>query len=162
MRRSIMASFLIVGFACLILATTSSADRPPTYPDLDIKCNGQDSGVVVTTADLVILTIHIDPKDVQNYPFDIWVVMKNLDTGAKKSFGHWDPCNPDSAHWEKGFCNFFWRGAIGSCIIDDIIFKNTMPVGNYKAWLILDLTPNGNLNIPEIFDYDVVDWQVVP
>ena len=162
MRRSVIASVLIAGFACLILATTSQAERPPTYPKIDIKCNGQDAGVIVPVADLVILTIHIDPKDVQNYPFDIWVVIKNLNTGEKRSYGPWDPCNPDSGHWENGVCNFFWRGAIGSCIIDDIIYKHTMPIGSYKAWLILDLTANGNLNLPEIFMYDVVDWQVVP
>ena len=167
MRRFVFVSILIACFACLILATTRSATTRSAGmayipPELDIKCNGLDAGVIVPVTDLVILTIHIDPNSVQNYPFDIWVIMKDLTTGEMRSFGHWDPCNPDSPHWENGLCNFFWRGAIGSCIIDDIIFKHTMPLGSYKAWLVFDLTPNGNLNIPEIYDYDMVDWQVVP
>ena len=39
---------------------------------------------------------------------------------------------------------------------------SAIPIGSYQAWLGLDLEPNGNLNIPKIWTFDDVDFEVVP
>ncbi len=44
----------------------------------------------------------------------------------------------------------------------DTVLDWNIPVGNYFAYLAIDLDPNGLLDIPKLWDHDVVDFEVLP
>lgn len=118
-------------------------------PVLDIKCNGEDSGVVVVGGDNAQVTIGIQ----NDFPLavDIWVVARDSNGNRFSS---------RCGRWWSGWCREYYTGVLYS--FTDTVFDDPLPVGNYRAWLVIDTNPNGNLNIPEVFDHDMVDFQVVP
>ncbi len=132
----------LIGFAVL----------PPPPPKVDIKVNGQDSGVIVTQGSNVSMTIDIEARSAMMVPFDVWVVARN----ANNLYFTYD----SNSQWNLGFGNAFYTGPLVDMTATP--FNAPLPLGSYKAWLGLDALPNGILNLGSVSHFDAVDFQVVP
>lgn len=132
-----------------------------TYPVLDIKCNGQDDNIYVNAGENVLLTISIAANDFKDDEVDIWVIGKDP-SGDKYSI----VLNPDpgsgKCYWElrQGWCCAYFTGGLYSLV--DNVLNRPLPPGHYKVWLGIDLKPNGKLNAPWVWDFDVVEFDVLP
>jgi hypothetical protein len=64
----------------------------------------------------------------------------------------------DGLTWSSGVGSFYFSGPLLD--MTDTILDQIIPQGNYDAYLVLDPRQNGVLD--RVFDYDTVDFQVVP
>jgi len=120
---------------------------------LDIKCNGQDQNVIVSSSENVTLTIDIDSGFHPGIRGDCWVAVLPASTGTFWTYGP-----HDRPYWQNGFCNEYYTGL--AVYHSATVLDYPLPVGGYKAFLAVDLLPNGELNMPFVWDFDVVDFTV--
>jgi hypothetical protein len=125
------------------------------FPHLDIKCNGGDRDVVVAGGSLATLTIEVESRDYAGLPVDLWVAARNPASG-----GAWTHGYHGAAIWNAGWGNVYFTGGLADHF--DTVLDQYLPVGNYLAYLAIDLDPNGILDIPFLWDHDVVDFEVLP
>jgi len=125
-------------------------------PMVDVKCNGQDSGVQVAKTENCTLTIEVFAGDYLGTRCDVFVLAQNLDSGAFYSYGYYD-----FPKWKAVPGNEYYTGPLNDIPLKTILDQR-MPVGSYKAWLILEHRANGKLNQSAIDFYDEVDITVVP
>ena len=126
----------------------------PTALDLDVKANEMDSGVVVNAGDDALVTVNVAAGPLMDTGHDVWVLVRT-GTGGKYSYGY----GPDG-RFRQGWCTEYFTGQLPN--ISDVVIDGSIPVGSYQVFLGLDSIPNGNLNIPYVVDYDMVDITVVP
>jgi len=121
---------------------------------LDVKCNGQDQNVIISSGENVTLTIEIDNGYQPALKGDLWV-LAILPTPAWNtwSFGSW--LNPI---WRPGAGNVYYTGPLRNHAAT--VFDQPAPTGSYKCFLALDAIPNGVLNLTALWDFDVVDFTV--
>lgn len=120
---------------------------------LDVKCNGQDQNVVVSSSENVTLTIDIENGYHPGSRGDFWVAVLPASTGTLWTYGPLD-----FPYWQNGSCNEYYTGLPfrhGATVLDQ-----PPPVGGYRAFVAVDLLPNGALNLPALWDFDEVDFTV--
>jgi len=120
---------------------------------LDIKCNGQDQNVVVDSSQNVTLTIDIANGYHPGASGDFWVAVLPASTGSLWTYG-----SLETPYWQNGSCNEYYTGigfAHSATVLDQ-----PLPVGGYRAFLAVDLSPDGNLNMPSLWEFDEVDITV--
>ena len=122
-----------------------------TDPQVDIKANGGDAGVVVFEGSNVALTIKVEARGMAGTNADIWVLVKN-DAGKRWSY------NLAAARWFKGWCYEYISAPLAD--YTDTVLDMPLPAGNYDAYLGIDTNMNGNLNKDAILVYDHVDIEV--
>lgn len=104
---TILAGLLCVCFLELGQAAFSRNTSTTVYPELDIKCNGLDTGVEINEAESVRLTIDVAAHDFSGYPCEVWVLGINKTTGAVYTHGP----HPN-ALWLPGARNCFYTGGL--------------------------------------------------
>ncbi len=125
------------------------------YPELDVKCNGLDTDVDVYDGDAVVLTIDIEAHDFAGYRCEVWVVGICWTTGAVYTYGAYP-----NASWQPGGGNFFHAGGLAD--FAGIVLDRPLPIGEYVCYLAIDLHCNGTIDPGTIWDFDRVDFEVVP
>ncbi len=124
------------------------------YPRLDVDCNGDDGPVEVFDGANCTITIDVEARDFAGFPSEIWVMGLNLTSGGLFTYGEYP-----SAVWLPGVCNYFYMG--GLMDFAETALDQPLPVGSYEVFLALDMYPNGQLNLPFIWDYDMVAIDVI-
>ena len=123
-------------------------------PVVDVKCNGEDTGVVVTKGDNCVLTFNIEARDYPNQRCDIWLIGSSSATQRYYSFGNYS--SPD---WRLGVGNVYSTGPLQDCF--GTMLDRPLPIGSYTVYGILDYRANGKLNVPAFWVQDEVDFTVV-
>lgn len=130
-----------------IVSVYEFEDSP--LPQLDIQCNGQDSGVNLTPTQKAYLTINVEARSGAGAPIDLWVVIRRV--------GGFAYCYNGSWHQGLGFPAH--SGGLFD-ITDKTVLSRTLPVGSYIAYLALDTNMNGVLDMGSIAIVDSVDITV--
>jgi len=127
-----------------------------TPATVDIKINGQDDNILVTSTETVKCTIDIVDNGQAGDLVDIWIlaVLKNV-TGF--SFGYYG-----SAAWISGWNTVYFTGGLfdHSATVHDAPLPNG--IGLWAVYLVVDGDSNGLLDFSEILNYDSVSFRVVP
>jgi len=123
-------------------------------PTIDTKCNGQDGGVIVPEGNNAVVTLTVNDGDFGGFPVELWVMAINKTTGDMFTFGPYG-----AAGWRPGLCNVYYDG--GLMAIADTVFDAALPVGQYEVYAAIELAPNGQINLPSIYKYDKVDFEVM-
>jgi|GEM_PF-3576735 len=129
------------------------ADNFVVEPSIDIKCNGQDSGVVVPEGNNSTVTLTVNEGDFAGFPMEIWVIAIDRTTGSMFSFGPYG-----NVQGRPGLCNLYYTG--GLMTLSDTIYDGILPAGNYEAFAAIDFSQNGQINVPMIYKYDRVDFEI--
>ena len=132
----------------------SAGGGGPALPRIDVEANGEDSNVEVFDGANVTVTIDVQARDYAGFPVEIWVVGVNKTSGGIFSYGAYP-----AAVWLPGVCNFYYGG--GLMDMAETALDQPLPLGDYDVYLALEMTINGQLNLPFIWDYDMVDIHVV-
>lgn len=120
---------------------------------IDIKCNGQDGGVIVPEGNNATVTLSVNEGDFGGFPVELWVMAVNKGTGDMFTFGPYG-----AGGWLPGICNVYYDG--GLMTLADTVFDAALPVGQYEAYAAIELVPNGQINLPFIYKYDMVDFEI--
>ncbi len=121
---------------------------------LDAKCNGQDQNVIVNSGENVTLTIDINNGYHPDLKGDLWV-LAILPTSAWNvwTYGPWV-----TPIWRPGAGNVYYTGP--PLNHSATVFDQPVPPGSYKVYLAMDAIANGVLDLPALWDFDVVDFTV--
>jgi hypothetical protein len=121
-------------------------------PRVDIKCNGEDSGVVVPSGVNSRLDFSLHTGLGMGKPAEIWVVMQT-------PFGlySYDSIGPHYG-WNPGIANVYYSGPLFD--LTDTALDDVLPPGSYQAHVGLDKNVNGVLDMNAVYTYDSVDFVV--
>ncbi len=125
------------------------------YPLLDIACNGEDQDVIVSGGEAVTLTIDVAARNYTGFSADIWVIGTSFTGGGSWTYGY-----HGAPSWAPGISKVYFSGGLFD--FSATILDRPLPVGMYIAWLAVDLEPDGWLDMDDLFDYDSVNFVVVP
>lgn len=125
------------------------------YPLLEIACNGEDQDVIVSGGDKVTLTIDVATRNYTGFRADLWVIGTSFTGGGSWSFGY-----HGAPSWAPGISKVYFTGGLFD--FSATVLDRPLPVGMYIAWLAVDLKPDGWLDMDDLFDYDAVNFVVVP
>ena len=118
----------------------------PTYPDPDIKANGQDGPVTVMASTPISITTSLDPGGLYGKPADWWIV-------ASTPWGWYS----DAWYgWVSGFYPLVSDPLFSLPTVE--IFYGNLPVGDYTFYFAVDMSPDGIFD--ELFYYDGVQVHV--
>lgn len=120
---------------------------------IDVKCNAQDGGVIVNSGDAATVRVCLSAGPLMDIDHDVWVLAKNSASGGKYSYG-------STGHWSKGWNTVYLSDSLPN--IREIVLDRSIPVGSYKIYFGIDSEPNGLLHKPDVTEYDIVDFDVVP
>ncbi len=120
---------------------------------LDIKCNGEDANVTVSAGENATLTIDLVAGLATGIDLDVWVLAQNSG-GLTASYSYL------ANRWYWGWGAVYYSGPIFDW--SDTVLNKPLPANSYTAWVALEADPDGHLDIPDIFDLDFVEFQVVP
>ena len=123
-------------------------------PLIDVKCNGGDAGVEVFDGANCTVTLDIQARDFAGFPAEVWVLGVDKTSGGVFTYGEYP-----SAVWLPGVCNFFYGG--GLMDFAETVLDQPLPIGSYDVYGALEMSVNGQLNLPFIYKYDVVDITVI-
>jgi len=123
-------------------------------PVVDVMCNGEDTGVVVTQGENCFLTYEIEARDYLDQRCDIWLITSSSTTQRYYSFGNYS--SPD---WRLGVGNVYSTGPLQDCF--GTMLDRPLPIGSYTVYGILDYRANGKLNVPAFWVQDEVNFTVV-
>jgi len=121
---------------------------------VDIKCNGQDSGVNLTTADKCTLTVECQANDMLGTRCDFFIIIQNLSTGAVFTYGPYT-----SPEWVESPSNQYYTGGLQDLPLTTVL-DYRLDSGSYKAYVAIDNRANGVINVPTILYLDEVDFTV--
>jgi len=127
------------------------ADEFRLAPVPDIKANGSNGPVYITTSDTLSVTVGLSAGGYSGHDADWWVVN---DT----PFG-WYYYNVVQDLWKPGFSATF-QGALYT-FRDFDVFNQTLPQGTYTIYFGVDVEMNGVLDIDQTY-YDSVEVTVSP
>ena len=118
----------------------------PVGPKPDIKANGEDKELKISSSDNINLTVSLDPGDSAGKQCDWWI-------GALTPFGtYW---YNSSFKWVKSDTPI----RVGKFALFDLpsrtILNTSLSPGLYTMFFILDDKPNGSLNMTW-YDYVIV------
>jgi len=122
----------------------------PIPPAVDIKANGLDGPVMVSSSQNVQLDINVEARDGLGINMDVLVVIK-LGSGA---YYH----NNGSA-WLPGVGGAYYTGPLQD-ITNVRVLDRTLPIATYYAYLAVDTYPNFAPTTTSLVDWDVVEIQV--
>jgi len=128
-------------------------DSQSNPPYLDIKCNGQDGGVVVNSGENVTLVIDAHAGYAAWTEGDAWVLLKNTTSGNLFTYGP-----HDSPTWKHGNANEYYSGPLFDHVAT--VLDQPIQTGSYEAYLAVDFLPDGNISLPFLWDFDRVDFVV--
>jgi len=120
----------------------------PTPPAPDIKANGQDGRITVSTGTPVLITASLAPGD-QNGKLADWWLVENSPLGIY-SF--------TSSGWSPGISVLFQYPLVSMSPVVNI-YNVSLPAGDYAYYFGVDMSPNGILDSP--LYYDVIEVNVV-
>jgi formylglycine-generating enzyme required for sulfatase activity len=136
-------------FALLVLCPAICFAQTPSA---DIKCNGLDSGIIVTAGSNAKIDFAIVAGFAAGTPADIWIVLKT-------PFGFFTYDGSGAiAGWWFDLDHAYATGPLADA--GDTVLDQTVPLGAYKAHVGIDNIANGLLDLGNILLNDVVDFRV--
>jgi len=113
----------------------------------DLKANGQDGQITVSTGTPVSITASLEPGNENGKNADWWL--------AYSSSAGWYSFNSNG--WSPGI-NVLFQSPLFSISPAVVIYSSTLPVGDYAFYFLVDMSPNGIIDSP--FYYDSVQVHV--
>jgi len=129
--------------------STSASQEP--FPD--IKANGSDGPVFVTSEDSLSITVELDPGRYPGAQADWWVL---VDT----PFGGWYYYNAGTGTWLSGFSVTYQGPLFDLSPPLEVLNTSGLPTGTYTFYFGVDGNMNGSLDQP--LCYDAVDVNITP
>ena len=130
-----------------ISLTKTFLSRQPVTPTLDIKANGQDGPLTVSSGTPISITTSLAPGNENGKLADWWIA------GSTP----WGLYTLTSSGWSPGINMLTQYPLISVSPVE--IFNGSLPVGDYAFYFAVDMSPNGVLDSP--FYYDFVQVHVV-
>jgi len=122
-------------------------------PAPDIKANGSDGPVELSSGDPLSVTISLDPGDYTGYPADWWCV-------TDAPFG-WYYYDGNTGTWLPGFI-VSYQGPLGEVSPPlEVLNISDLPQGGYTFYFGVDGWRNGRLDEPYLY-YDSVGVTITP
>jgi hypothetical protein len=118
----------------------------------DIKANGSDGPISITTEDNLSITIELDPGNYPGVPADWWVV-------ADAPFG-WYHYDNTTRKWLPGFQVSYQGPLFALTPPVEVLDVLNLPTGNYAFYFGVDGNRNGTLDWP--LYYDSVGVEITP
>jgi len=123
---------------------------PPHAPVPDIKANGSDGPVTISTSDTLSITTELDPGIYPGVPADWWCV-------ADTPFGWY--FYDDTGRWLRGF-EVSYQGPLFTLTPPfEILNISDLPIGGYTFYFAVD-NRNGNLDKP--LYHDSINVNITP
>ena len=129
------------------LMKTFLSRQPVTTPTLDIKANGQDGPLTVSSGTPISITASLAPGNENGKLADWWIAESTP----------WGLYTLTSSGWSPGINMLAQYPLISISPVE--IFNGSLPVGDYAFYFAVDMSPNGVLDSP--FYYDFVQVHVV-
>jgi len=129
-------------------------ETPPVEPMLDIKCNGQDGGVTLTTAENCTLTVECQANDMLGERCDLFIIVQDQVMGDIYTYGPYK-----GPKWLKTPNNQYYTGGLID-IPTTTVLDMSIAAGSFKAYIAIDSRANGVINVPTIMYMDEVDFTV--
>lgn len=121
------------------------------FPYLDVKCNGRDRGVIIPGGTGVTLTVSAESRDYAGFPVDLWVLVVD-EKGNRMSYS--------DGRWWIGWSHAYYTGGLQDRY--EVVLDRPLPSGDYGAFLALDAKPDGDFSPLFIWDYDQVNFRILP
>ncbi|MFH0996565.1 MAG: DUF1566 domain-containing protein [Pseudomonadota bacterium] len=118
----------------------------PIPPAPDLKANGQDVQITVSSGTPVSITASLAPGNEIGKPADWWIAYSSPDGWYSL----------DSKGWTPGI-NMLAQHPLFR-VSPVVIYSSTLPVGDYSFYFLVDMSPNGIIVSP--LYYDVVQVHV--
>jgi hypothetical protein len=125
----------------------------PIKPVPDIKANGSDGPITITTGDNLSVTIELTPGNFSGYNADWWVL---ADTSP---FG-WYYYNVNTGSWFPGVI-VTYQGALFNLPSYGVLNTTGLPTGTYTFYFGVDGNMNGTIDMGQIV-YDGVEVTITP
>ncbi len=119
---------------------------PMTDPAPDIKANGSDGPITITTSDTLSLTVNLDSGSHAGENVDGWLL-------ANTPFGlyHYDLLSG----WQPGVA-ITYQGPLFDFSPYEVLNMSGLPVGTYTCYFGVDMNMNGSINMGQMY-YDSVE-----
>jgi len=121
---------------------------PDPTPQVDIKCNGKDVGVIVPDISNTMLDVTIEARQGAGINVDLWCIVERSPARFYYTGTKW-VATPTACY----------TGPLAD--MTDTVFDRIAPLGTYNAYIAIDTIPNGILEVGAIYAYDMVDFTVM-
>jgi hypothetical protein len=139
---------LVLGIILMFVSTVFALDPIP-----DIKANGSDNTIAITTNDTLSLTIQLNPGTYANNNADWWIA---VDT----PFGwFYLDLMGGSLAWKPGVF-VTYQGPLLNLPSSELLRISGLPVGTYTFYFAVDMNMNGSLDLNQLF-YDGVTINII-
>jgi len=122
-------------------------------PVPDIKANGSDGPITITTADNLSVTIELAAGDFSGDNADWWVL------AYASPFG-WYYYNANTGSWSPGLL-VTYQGALFNLPSYGVLNATGLPTGTYTFYFAVDMNVNGSIDMGAIY-YDSVEITITP
>jgi len=126
---------------------------------VDVKINGQDGPVFLTLADTITCTIDISAGSHAGTPVDVWA----LAIYGYAATSVWSCGNYGAPSWSRGWNEVFFTG--GLVDMTETLFNAPVPnqpAGFWSVYLLVDMNPDGLLDVGDVLEFDDVSIIVQP
>ena len=135
-----------------VFVSLDLSSQETNMPVPDIKVNGSDDPVTVTTDTPISITVSLDPGDYDGQSSDWWVA-------ADSPFGWYYFDNAISKDWLPGQ-EVTHQGPLFNLSAYEVL-NRMLPEGTYRFYFGVDLNPNGIIDSSSLY-YDSVSVTVTP
>jgi hypothetical protein len=140
------------GFSVEVSAVTDPAVPNNIDPTSDIKANGSDGPLDISSGDMLSVTVECDEGNHFDVPADWWLV-------ANTAFG-WHYYNLQMDKWLPGFRVTYQGPLFDLTPPIQVMYKSGLPTNSYTFYFGVDENMNGTLDEP--LYYDVVEVNITP
>ena len=120
----------------------------PIVPD--IKANGSDGPVTITTNDTLSITVELSPGSHDGEDADWWVL-------AKTAYG-WYHYSAATQSWQAGF-SVSYQGTLREVAVRELLNRQIQSAGDYTFYFAVDTNMNGTVD-KDVLYYDSVAVEV--
>lgn len=142
MRRCLLV-FMVLGMAFMLTDTVFAVDPVP-----DIKANGSNGPITITTTDNLSITIELNPESGLGNKADWWVA-----AFTPFDWYYYDVIG-GSCSWIPGL-SVTYQGYLFDLSLFTVLNMLGLPVGTYTFYFAVDTNMNGNLDFDQLY-YDSV------
>jgi hypothetical protein len=122
-----------------------------TAPTPDIKANGLDGPLTITTSDTLSVTIALDPGSYTGVNADYWILAR-----ISSDWFHYEV----GSGWQPGL-SVTHQGSLFNLAPFEILNTSGLPVNSYTLYFAVDMIMNGSIDLDQIY-YDGVGVTVTP
>ena len=138
------------GTATVDMGAYEYGSHPPLNPAPDIKANDSDDPITISPEVILIVTVSLDPNDMNGEDGDWWVV-------AGTPFG-WYHYGVGGCSWIPGLV-VTHQGPLFDLAPREVLNMSGLPRGNYMFYFGVDMVMNGSLDMDQIY-YDNVEVNI--